>query len=216
MEAAAEKSRSTTFQIFRHGPIIIYTRLPSGGTYYLICMSPTNSERLIGISDAFSAFVYGYPSSCPRAHSGCTPIKSVTTLRYTRRHGPIYTGHACRHLPSAVPWISEDRLLGCGESASATQLMYSATCSFISSGEQSLSVNRTGLFEKQGLVFSSVLFCVHRDRPQRPRYIGDMDDHLDFHTTPELWPVASSLCPQRLYGLLGTWTAQDFHTALEL
>ena len=23
----------------------------------------------------------------------------------------IYTGHACRHLPSAVPWISEDRLL---------------------------------------------------------------------------------------------------------
>ena len=28
----------------------------------------TNSERLIGISDAFSAFVYGYPSSCPRAH----------------------------------------------------------------------------------------------------------------------------------------------------
>ena len=27
------------------------------------------------------------------------------------RPGPIYTGHACRHLPSAVPWISEDRLL---------------------------------------------------------------------------------------------------------
>ena len=28
-------------------------------------MFPTNSECLIGISDAFSAFVYGYPSSCP-------------------------------------------------------------------------------------------------------------------------------------------------------
>ena len=97
------------FEIFRHGPIIIDTRLPAGGTYYPICMSPTNSERLIGISDAFSAFVYGYPSSCPRAH--CTPNKSVTTLRYTRRHGPVYTGHACRHLLSAVPWISEDRLL---------------------------------------------------------------------------------------------------------
>ena len=41
----------------------------------------------------------------------CTHNKSVTTLRYTRRHGPVYTGHACRHLPSAVPWISEDRLL---------------------------------------------------------------------------------------------------------
>ena len=47
-------------------------------------MFSTNSERLIGISDAFSAFVYGYPSSCPCAH--CTPNKSVTTLRYTRRH----------------------------------------------------------------------------------------------------------------------------------
>ena len=73
-------------------------------------MFPTNSERLIGVSDAFSAFVYGYPSSCPRAQ--CTPNKSVTTLRYTRRPGPVYnTGRACRHLPSAVPWISEDRLL---------------------------------------------------------------------------------------------------------
>ena len=51
-------------------------------------MFPTNSERLIGISDAFSAFVYGYPSSCPCAN--CTPNKSVTTLRYTRRHGPLY------------------------------------------------------------------------------------------------------------------------------
>ena len=109
MEAAAEKSWSATVQIFRHGPIIIYTRLPAGGTYYPICMSPTNSECLISISDAFSAFVYGYPSSCPCAH--CTPNKSVPTLRYTRRHGPVYTGHACRHLPSAVPWISEDHLL---------------------------------------------------------------------------------------------------------
>ena len=66
----------------------MYTRLPAEETYYPICMFPTNSERLIGISDAFSAFVYGYPSSCPRAH--CTPNKSVTTLRYTRRHGPVY------------------------------------------------------------------------------------------------------------------------------
>ena len=43
-------------EIFRHGPIIIYTSLPAGGTFYPICMSPTNSECLIGISDAFSAF----------------------------------------------------------------------------------------------------------------------------------------------------------------
>ena len=96
------------FEIFRHGPIIIYTRLPAGGTYP-ICMFPMNSERLISISDAFSAFVYGYLSSSPRAH--CTPNKSVPTLHYTCRPGPIYTGHACRHLLSAVPWISEDCLL---------------------------------------------------------------------------------------------------------
>ena len=32
----------------------------------------------------FLRFVYGYPSSCPRAH--CTPNKSVPPLRYTRKH----------------------------------------------------------------------------------------------------------------------------------
>ena len=52
----------------------------------------------------FLPFVYGYPSSCPRAH--CTPNKSAPTLRYTRMQV-----HARRLLPSAVPWISEDRLL---------------------------------------------------------------------------------------------------------
>ena len=92
------------FEIFRYGPIIIYTRLLAGGTYYPICTFPTNSECLIGISDAFSAFVYGYPSSCPRAH--CTPNKSVPTLRYTR-----IQVHARRLSPSAVPRISEHRLL---------------------------------------------------------------------------------------------------------
>ena len=44
------------FEIFRHGPIIIYTRLPADGTYYPICTFPASSECLIGISDAFSAF----------------------------------------------------------------------------------------------------------------------------------------------------------------
>ena len=44
------------FEIFRHGPIIIYTRLPAGGSYYPICTFPASSECLIGISDAFSAF----------------------------------------------------------------------------------------------------------------------------------------------------------------
>ena len=75
------------FEIFRHGPVIIYTRLPAGGTYYPICTFPASSESLVGISDAFSAFVYGYRSSSPRAH--CTPNKSVPTLHYACRHGPI-------------------------------------------------------------------------------------------------------------------------------
>ena len=44
------------FEIFRHGPIIIYTRLPAGGTYYPICTFPASSECLISIFDAFSAF----------------------------------------------------------------------------------------------------------------------------------------------------------------
>ena len=44
------------FDIFRHRPTIIYTRLPAGGTYYPICTFPASSECLIGISDTFSAF----------------------------------------------------------------------------------------------------------------------------------------------------------------
>ena len=44
------------FEFFRPEPIIVYTRLPAGGTYYPICKFSVNSECLIGISDAFSAF----------------------------------------------------------------------------------------------------------------------------------------------------------------
>ena len=91
------------FQIFGHGPVIIYTRLPARGIYYPICMFPTNSERLIGISDV---------SVTDLAHVlGVPPTKALLLCATTRRHGPVYTGHACRNLPSAVPWISEDRLL---------------------------------------------------------------------------------------------------------
>ena len=99
------------FQIFRHGPIIIYTRLPAGGTYYPICMFPTNSERLIGISDAFSAFVYRYPSSCPRAHRAVPPTKACLLCATPAGMDLDIQVHARRHLPSAVPWITRDRLL---------------------------------------------------------------------------------------------------------
>ena len=53
MEAAAEKSRSATVLDLQTWAYYNCTRLPTGGTYYPI---PTNSECLIGISDAFSAF----------------------------------------------------------------------------------------------------------------------------------------------------------------
>ena len=88
------------FEIFRHGPIIIYTRLPAGGTYYPICMFPTSSECLAFLMP-FLPFVYGYPSSSPRAH--CTPNKSVPTLRYTHRHGHIYTGPCPKALTECSP-----------------------------------------------------------------------------------------------------------------
>ena len=78
------------FEIFRHGPIIIYTRLPAGGTYYPICTFPASSECLIGISDAFSALCLRVSVIFPRAH--CTRNKSVPALCCTRRHGPRYTG----------------------------------------------------------------------------------------------------------------------------
>ena len=94
------------FEIFRNGPIIIYTKLPAGGTYYPICTFHASTECLIGISDAFSVFVYGYPSSSPRAH--CTPNKSVPTPSGMDLYIQV---HARRLLPSAVPWISEDCLL---------------------------------------------------------------------------------------------------------
>ena len=89
------------FEIFRHGPIIIYTRLPAGKTYYPICTFPASSECLIGISDAFSAF-------CLRVSvifTTCSlyPNESVPTLPYTRRHGPIYTGPCSKALTECSP-----------------------------------------------------------------------------------------------------------------
>ena len=87
MEAAAEKSRSTTVSDLQAWTYYNLCYTTSWGNLLSDLHVPTNSERLIGISDAFSVFVYGYPSSCPRAH--CTPNKSMPTLRYTRRPGPF-------------------------------------------------------------------------------------------------------------------------------
>ena len=106
------------FEIFRHRPIIIYMRLPAGGTYYPICMFPASSECLINISDAFSAFCLQVSVIFPMCS---LYLNSVPTLLYTHRHLLCATPagmdlyiqvHARRLLvlPSAVPWISEDCL----------------------------------------------------------------------------------------------------------
>ena len=88
------------FEIFRHGPIIIYTRLPAGGTYCPICTFPVSSVWSAFLMP-FLPFVYGYPSSSPCAH--CTPNKSVLTLLYTRRPGPVYTGPCPKALTKCSP-----------------------------------------------------------------------------------------------------------------
>ena len=73
-------------------------------------MFPTNSERLIGISDAFSAFVYGVSVILPTCSVYPQQKRDYSAL-HPQAWTCIYTVHACRHLPSAVPWISKDRLL---------------------------------------------------------------------------------------------------------
>ena len=110
MEAAAEKSRSATVLDLQAWTFVICTRLPAGGTHYPICMFPMNSERLIGISDAFSAFCLRVSVIFPTC-SLYPQQKRVYSALHPQAWTDIYIGHASRHLPSAVPWISEDRLL---------------------------------------------------------------------------------------------------------
>ena len=91
------------FEIFRHGPIIIYTRLPAGGTNYPICTFPASRECLIGISDAFSDLCL--------PHGLTVPPTKACKLCVTPAGMDLYIQvHARKLLPNAVPWISEDRL----------------------------------------------------------------------------------------------------------
>ena len=76
------------FEIFRHGPIVIYTRLPAGGTYNPICTFPASSECFIGISDAFSAFCLRVSVIFPTCSLYPQQLERVPTLRYTCRHAP--------------------------------------------------------------------------------------------------------------------------------
>ena len=95
--------------IFRHGPIIIYTRLPAGGTYYPICTFPASSESLIGSSDAFSAFCLRVSVIFPTCSLYPQQQRAYSAL-HPQAWTYIIQVHARRLFPSAVPWISEDRL----------------------------------------------------------------------------------------------------------
>ena len=85
-------------------------------TVQFACSPRTVTECLIGISDAFSAFCLRafvtFPTPCSlypqqkRAYSALHP--QAWTYNYIQVH-------ARRHLPSTVPWISEDRLIGVSE-----------------------------------------------------------------------------------------------------
>ena len=86
MEAATEKSRSTTVSDLQ------------AWTYYNLYYTTSWGNLLSNLHVPHEQwaldwhfwclfFVYGYPSSCPCAH--CTPNKSVPTLRYTCRPGPF-------------------------------------------------------------------------------------------------------------------------------
>ena len=99
------------FEIFRHGPIIIYTRLPAGGTYYPICMLPASSECLIAISDAFSPFCLRISVIFPMCSLYPQQKRAYSALHPQTWTCIIIKVNARRLLPSAVPWISEDRLL---------------------------------------------------------------------------------------------------------
>ena len=97
------------FEIFRHGPIILDYEL--GEPAIRSARSPRAMSAWSAFLMPFLPFVYGYPSSSPRAH--CIPTKACllcATPAYMDLYIYIHV-HARQLLPSAVPWISEDRLL---------------------------------------------------------------------------------------------------------
>ena len=104
MEVAVEKSWPTT-QIFRHRPIIIYTRLPAGGTYYPICTFPASRECLISISDAFSAFCLRVSFILPR----CS-LYPQQKRAYSALHPQAWT---CiyRSMPKGSYWVQSPGFL---------------------------------------------------------------------------------------------------------
>ena len=110
-------------EIFRHRPVIIYTRLPAGGTYYPICTFLASSECLIGISDAFSAFCLRVSVIFPT----CS-LYPQQKCAYSALHPQAWTYIYRGPCPKAVPWISEDRLLASHITSSFIAYYYYLSC----------------------------------------------------------------------------------------
>ena len=83
------------FEIFRHESIIIYTRLPAGGTYYPICTFPASSECLIGISDAFCLRVSIIFPTCS--------LYPQQKRAYSALHPQAWTGPCSKALTECSP-----------------------------------------------------------------------------------------------------------------
>ena len=112
------------FEIFRHGPILIYIILD----YQLgepTIRSACSPRTVSAWSACLMPFLPLFTGIRHHAHVLTVPTTKARLLCATPAgldlYIYIYTGHACRHLPRAVPWISEDRLF--------TSVRATSTCS---------------------------------------------------------------------------------------
>ena len=92
-------------------------------------MFPTNSEYLIDIFDAFFCLLFtGIRHLAPML---TVPPTKVCLLCTTPTGMDLYIQlHARRQLPSAVPWISEDRLLSAVKGENVAQYNLSCLCGY--------------------------------------------------------------------------------------
>ena len=115
MEAAAEKSRSATvLDLQAETYYNLYEEYQLGEPTIRSACSPRMVSAWLAFLMLFLPFVYEYPSSCPCAH--CTPTKACLLCATPPGMDLYIQVHACRHLPSAVPWISEGCLFNIWQS----------------------------------------------------------------------------------------------------
>ena len=97
------------FEIFRHGPVIIYIRLPAGGN--LLSDLHVPREQRVFDRHFWCLFCLLFMGIHHLPHVLTVPPTKACLLCATPAGMDLYIlVHARRLLPSAVPWISEDRL----------------------------------------------------------------------------------------------------------